>query len=640
MLELIRKNAQGIIIWFIVGLVILGLSSFILSSYIADNVKNYVAKVNDKEISKRDFQLAFNNYQQQLQQSLGENYSRFFNENFMRETVVNGLVNNELTSQLTIDAGFRAGSDQIYAELTKNPRFQDESGKFSVDRYEKLLKQIGYSKPGYEAEIAQFIAQKQFSSGVQQSAFVLEDSVKDFMRLEQQQRDIAYLNVSKAALLKSAEVSENEIQEYYDKNKSDFMTAEQVKLAYLELKVTDIAKSIEIDEDELRDYYNKNKATYTRDDLASAENRIRDIEKRVNKGESFEKLAREFSQDPGSAANGGDLGFFGKGVMAKEFEEAAFKLKVGEVSKPVKTQFGYHLIKLEEIGDKERHARHILIKPAKVTQSFDEVKNRILHDMQMIRAEKRFYVDVDKLDKLSYEFQDSLEPAAEQLGQKIQESPYISRAGDGQIWRNRDVLKAAFSESVFSEGLNSELIKLSDDHMLVLRLKEHKTSQQKTLDSVRKEIETRIKDNKAREQAGKLAAELLEKLKQGQPGNVLASSDKSVTFNEAGFIGRKPEHDDKKADKVTLQPEVRNEVFRMQKPADNTPSLATVSQKNGDVAVIILRAVRESAGNGQQLDAIKRHLKDAMAKADDKAMLEYMRSHSTIDLNKEQDEAQ
>jgi len=640
MLELIRKNAQGIIIWFIVGLVILGLSSFILSSYIADNVKNYVAKVNDKEISKRDFQIAFNNYQQQLQQSLGENYSRFFNEDFMRETVVSGLVNNELISQLTVDAGFRAGSDQIYTELTKNPRFQDESGKFSVERYEKLLKQIGYSKPGYEAEIAQFIAQKQFSSGVQQSAFVLEDSVKDFMRLEQQQRDIAYLNVSKTALLKSVEVSESEIQEYYDKNKPNFMTDEQVKLAYLELKVTDIAKSIEIDEDELRDYYNKNKATYTRDDLVSAENRIKDIEKRLKKGESFEKLAKEFSQDPGSAANGGDLGFFGKGVMAKEFEEAAFKLKVGEVSKPVKTQFGYHLIKLEEIGDKERHARHILIKPAKVTQSFDEVKNRILHDMQMIRAEKRFYEDADKLDKLSYEFQDSLEPAAEQIGQKIKESPYISRAGDGQIWRNRDVLKAAFSESVFSEALNSELIKLSDDHMLVLRLKEHKPAQQKTLDSVKKEIEIRIRDNKAREQASKLAAELLDKLKKGQSGSELSNSDKLVTLNDAGFIGRKPEYDDKSTSKVNLPSEVRNEIFRMKKPADNTPSLGKVSLKNGDVAVIILRAVRESSDDGKQLDAIKRHLKDEMAKADDKAMLEYMRSHSEIDLNKQQDEAQ
>ena len=640
MLELIRKNAQGIVIWIIVGLVILGLSSFILSSYMADNIKNYAAKVNDREISNREFQIAFNNYQQQLQQSLGENYSRYFNEDFMRESVINGLVNNELITQLTIDAGFRAGAAQIYAELANNPRFQDEKGKFSTDKYEKLLRQVGYSKTSYEADVAQSIVQRQFSGGVQSSAFVLEQTAKDYMRLEQQQRDVAYLNVSKSALLKNIQVTADEIKDYYEKNKQTFMSAEQIRLAYIELNIADIAKTIEIDDEELKAYYNQNKATYSTDDNGAAEKRIREIETRAKKGEAFDKLATEFSQDPGSAAKGGDLGFFAKGLMAKEFEEATFKLKVGEISKPVKTQFGYHLIKLEEIRGDERRARHVLIKPVKVTQTFSEVKNRILHDLQITRAEKHFYEDADKLDKLAYEFQDSLEPAAEQLAQKIKESPYITRAGDGKLWRNREVLDAAFSESVFKEGLNSGLIKLSDDHMLVLRLKDHKPAQQMSLESVTSQIEKTLKDNKIRELASTRADELLVKLREGKSHKELADSDNAVTWLSPGFIGRKPEFDEKKDAKMSIPPNLRLAVFSMPKPTENVPAYKSVSLNNGDTAVVVLRAVREKPDNGQQLEAVKRHLADAQAKTDDKAMLDYIRSHSKIDINKQKDDEQ
>ncbi len=633
MLELIRKNAQGIIIWIIVGFVILGLSSFILSSYIADNIKNYVAKVNDNEISNRDFQIAYNNYQQQLQQSLGENYTRFFNEDFMRETVITGLVNNALISQLVVDAGFRAGGDQVYAELVNNPNFKDEAGGFSVSRYEKLLQQIGYSKAAYEAEVAQLIAQQQLTSGIQQSAFVLEQNAKNLLLLEQQQRDISYLNISKASLLKNIEVTEEEITSYYEQNKKNYMTEEQVKLAYLEVNITDIAKSIEIDAEELRNHYNNNKAAYIKDDFVSAEKRIKEIQARIKKGEAFAKLASEYSQDPGSAANGGDLGFFGKGVMAAEFDEATFKLNVGEVSKPVKTQFGYHLIKLEEARDNERRARHILIKPEKVTPAFEIVKARILNDMQMTRAEKRFYENADKLDRLAYQFQDSLEPAAEQIGLKIKESPYITRAGGGQIWRNANVLRAAFSEAVLNEGLNSELIKLSDDHMLVIRLKDFKPATQKSLDAVRAQIKATVKDNKAREKADKLADGLIEKLNNQNAGEI-ADSDEAVTLRKVGFIGRTVKNDDKN-DNSSLPPELRKAVFSMPKPVGDKPSIDKIALGTGNVAVVLLRSIKQGSEDNQQLDAVERHLIDAKAKADNKALLEYMRSHSKIDYNKQ-----
>ncbi len=641
MLELIRKNAQGIVIWIIVGFVTLGLSSFMLSSYIGGDVKNYVAKVNDTEISKRDFQMAFNNYQQQLQQSLGENYSRFFNEESMRGTVVNGLVNNELMYQLTLDAGFRAGGNQILAEIEKNPNFKDAAGVFSSKLYEQKVRQIGFSKQGYEQELAQYLVQKQLNEGVTKTVFAMDSTAREFRRLEQQQRDIDYLIIKKARLFKTVAVSDDELKKYYNAHLKEFLTEEQIKLAYIELNLKAIAKSIEVDIDDVREYYNANEANYSKDDYVSAEKKIKRIEKRLKKGDSFEKLAKEFSQDPGSAANGGDLGFMAKGILEKPFEDALFALNKGQTSKPVRDKYGYHLIKLEGIRKAERRARHILIKPRKISQSFNDVKNRIRNDIQLTRAEKQFYDDADKLDRLSYEFQDSLEPAMEQLGQKIKQSPFITRKGGVQIWRNQDVLRVAFGESVFTEGLNSELIKLSEDHVLVLRVKEHKPARQKPFSLVKNQIKTRLRSEKAEKNTEELASKMLADSKAGKNLSSLSKSHDAVSMYNAGFVGRKAQFDAKKIKKITLSSELRNAAFRMVKPVDGKAGHKKVELANGDSAVIVLKAVRDTNGDDKnQRDSIKRSLTEIYAKANSTAILDYKRTHSEVEIVKQEESTQ
>lgn len=641
MLELIRKNAQGIVIWIIVGFVTLGLSSFMLSSYIGGDVKNYIAKVNDTEISKRDFQMAFNNYQQQLQQSLGENYSRFFNEESMRGTVVNGLVNNELMYQLTLDAGFRAGGNQILAEIEKNPRFKDAAGVFSSKLYEQRVRQIGLSKQGYEQELAQYLVQKQLNEGVTKTTFALDSTAREFHRLEHQQRDIDYLIIKKARLLKTVTVSDDGLKKYYNAHLKEFLTEEQIKLAYIELNLKAIAKSIEVDIDDVREYYNANKANYRKDDYAFAEKKIKQIEKRLKKGGSFEKLAKEFSQDPGSAANGGDLGFMAKGILEKAFEDALFALNKGQTSKPVRDKYGYHLIKLEEIRKAERRARHILIKPRKISQSFNDVKNRIRDGIQLTRAEKQFYEDADKLDRLSYEFQDSLEPAMEQLGQKIKQSPFITRKGGGQIWRNQDVLSAAFGESVLKEGLNSELIKLSDDHVLVLRVKEYRSAEQKPLSAVKNQIKTRLHSEMAEKQAAELADKIFADSKTGKSLSSLSKSNNAVSMHSAGFIGRKAQFDAKRTKKIVISSELRNAAFRMAKPVEGKAVHKKIDLANGDSAVIVLKAVRDTSDDDKnQLDSIKRSLADIYAKANSKAILDYKRTHSEVKIVKQEENTQ
>jgi peptidyl-prolyl cis-trans isomerase D len=644
MLQLIRDKAQGIIIWIIVGLVILALSSFILNSYLGSSVKNYVAKVNDQEISDREYQMAFNNYQQQLRQALGDNFGKFFNEKMMRQNVVSGLITNALMQQLTTDAGFRTSPQQIAKQIENNPAFK-EDGKFSDTRYQQTLARVGYSPARFEAEVAHSQAQKQFEDGLSDSAFVLKSDVDEYLRLSQQQRDVGYLLVKMAEIRKGVTISDADIKQYYDAHLSDFMTDEQVKVSYLELNMQDLAKSIKVDDAELKAYYKDHQASYTRDDFASAEKKIDELAARIKKGEDFAKLAKEYSQDPGSAIKGGDLGFFSRGMMVKPFEDAAFKLKVGEVSKPVRTQYGYHLIKLEAIrnqGKEERRVRHILIKPGKITKPYDEVKDQIKLAVQMKHAESIFYQDADKLDRLSYEYQDSLDPAAEQLGLKIQESPFFSRSGGPQIWHNPDVIKAAFSDDVLKGGLNSELIKLSDDHMLVLRLKEHKPAAQKPLTEVKQQIEERLKNDKASEQAAALADKLAKEIQAGSKPDKLASENSAVSWYDVGFIGRQAQYDADKNSKDKISAEIRKQVFLLAKP-EAKPVVVSNKLADGDAAVIELRAVRDNPAmndKAKQEEAIQRQMLQAEAEVQKRLVLEHKRANSKIDINKQQDSDQ
>lgn len=635
MLQLIRDHAQGIIIWIIVGFLILGLSSFILSSYLGGGAKNYVARVNDVEISNREYQIAFNNRQAQLQQQLGENFARFFNETMMRNVVVNSLVNNELLNQLSQEAGMKVGATQIENELSKIPALQDESGKFSKQKYDRLVAQIGYSPEGYAREEARRLANQQLLSGISQSSFVLPATVSDFEALARQQRQVALLVLDKSVIARDMPVSDEEAQAYYQQHASEFMTDEQVKVAYIQLDLKDLIKKQEVDEDEIRDFYNKNKARYQKDDFAPALTKIQKIAKRLKAGESFDKLAKEFSEDAGSAKNGGELGFFGKGLMDKPFEDAVYKLKKGQISQPVKSRFGYHLIQLEEIDGDKRRARHILIKPVKVTTPYSEIESTIKRELQTQKAERIFYEQQAKLENLTYEHQDSLEPAADALSVPIQTSPYFSRAGGAQIFRNPEVIKEAFSSEVLEDDLNSQPVKLSDDHLIVLRLSDHKPAMQKPFAEVKSAVEAKVKQDKATTELEKRLTESFAKLKKGESAAELAKQSADSTFIESGFIGRQSRLDAGKQESPLLSPEVRKAVFSMAKPAKDKPVYYQQILNNGNGVIIQLLGLRENPQQETQaaLQSMQDQLSKARGESDTEAVFNYMREHSQIDIN-------
>ncbi len=651
MLQLIRENAQGIVIWVIVGFIILGLSSFILSSYLGGNVKTYVAKVNDTEISDRQFRIAFNNRQAQLQQQLGENFSRFFNESMLRNSVITGLVNNELLSQLAYDAGFRVGPDQVQKELAKVALFQDENGRFSNQKFASFVEQYGYSVKGYALEESQRLANKQLLDGISNSALILRSDLTEYQKLNRQQRNVGLLTINKSEIAKALSVSDEEVKAYFESHTADFMTDEQVKVDYLEFSLKSLADEQEIDITEVEDFYEKNKGRYTisgereashilikldeKTDDKAALAKLAVIQAKINSGASFADLAKENSDDKFSAKKGGKFGRVNQEQGGNQaFNNALFALQnEGDVSNPVRSEFGYHLIKLDKIY------------PGKV-KPFDEVKEALERELKGQKAERIFYEGQSKLENLTYQYQDSLEPAAEEIGIKIKTSPLFSRRGGAQIFRNQEVLKEAFSEEVLQESLNSPMIKLSDDHVIVLRLKEHKPAKPKTFEQVKSLVENKLKQEKAAQLVAELATAKLEKLNAGTKADELVDA-KKITWQDYGFISRQAKDDevkskDDKSAKQTIRAEARRAAFSMQSPTAEKPSIHSLTAGNGDGLLIVLHEVRDNpkAEEASVTEAMHKQLSQTIGAAESESVVNFMRSKSDVDINTTLNEAQ
>ncbi len=601
MLQSIRDRAQGIAVWLIVGLIIITFALFGLSSYLSGASKSVVASVNGEEITESDFIREYQNYQQRLQQILGKNYRpEMFQESVMKQRVLDGMIDRELISQSLEDDKFYVSPRLLVTALKKIEAFQDESGQFSSERYLQVLKSQRIRPELFEMQMMQDLANDYLRSGLERSAFVTARQAEQIEVLQKQQRRIGYFVLAAADYRKAITLSDDEIQAYYDKHKDEFRTPEKVSVDYVELKLEDVAKQIDIDDADIRAYYESHKSNYMtagekrrvrhilvlvddKTDDAAAKARAEEILARLQKGENFETLARKESQDPGSAAQGGDLGLIGKGIMDKAFEDAAFALELNALSAPVRSKFGYHIIRVDEI------------QPQKV-KPLAEVRDQIRRELQLEQAEERFYQDVDTLNNLSYEVPDTLEPIVDELGLKIKQSPLMSRGGGAGIFADRKLINAVFHDEVLNQGKNSEMIELSDTHMVVLRLREHQPSKPQTLEQIKPMITARLKNEKAMEQIRKDAEAALEKIKAGENPQAVATAHKQA-WTDSVLVSRQPGKEDK------LNPAIRKDVFSMARPEAGKPVYGMTFLPGGDIAIVALQEV--IAGNSVDAAALK-----------------------------------
>jgi len=589
MLQAIRDRAQGIFAWVMLILVGVPFALWGIQNYLDSGKEQPLAIVGDRDIFEREVNQA---YQQNLANLVG---LAELDEKQLKHEALEKLIRDEVIAQ-NAEAKNLAVSDSAARDFIQTLPYFQTDGRFDKEKYKIMLSSQGLSSAQFVAQVKRALLMEQYQRGLLDSAFVTPNQVASLFRLRNQEREIEYLTLP--LKMSNRAISDAEIDDYYRKNLSAYQNPERVSIEYITVRLDDIAKEIQVTEDDLRNLYEEQKASFTSEERRkvshilvavdseggetaeqAALSKINQIQDRLSKGEDFAKVAKETSDDPLSAQNGGDLGFIAKGAMEQNFADAAFALKQGELSKPVKTSFGYHLIKVTELS------------PAKI-KPFDEVKDELLKTFQRNAAENKFYEQGQKLTELSYEHPDSLEPAAKALNLNIESTGYFTReAGEG-IAAEPAVRTAAFSDDVLS-GRNSDPVELGTEKAIVLRVKDHQPASDKPLAEVKEEIVGKLRAEDAKREARKQAEEMLHQIQQGASLPDLAKGHGLAVSKEPAL----------RRDAKNVSPALADAVFKTARPAAGQPAVSTVELENGDQIVFRLIAVKDGASQGDPKEA-------------------------------------
>jgi peptidyl-prolyl cis-trans isomerase D len=582
MLEILREKARGVIAWIIVLFIAVAFAFFGLGDYfLQSGSSETAAKVDDQKISWK----AVDN----IYRRVSPQYANQVDEKTLRNQILMQLIRRLALIKEIKTAGFRVADDQVAAILVNIPAFQVE-GQFSKEQYLKTLAEANYSEIGFRQELLQDALLGQLEQGILQSSFTTQAELKSTVALVDQKRDFGYVIVPAKKYKKDIKVSPEQIKAYYKQHKANFVKPEQVVLEYVELSLSELTKEIKPTKEDVFAFYKAHEAAFTTPERVHAKHiliaapegdaaadqkakaKIQEISQALKQGADFSVVAKNSSSDVGSAKNGGDLGWFVRGQMVPEFEKAAFALtKPGSLSEPIRTQFGYHLIQLVEHKASEN-------------RPFDKVKNLVEAQLKREKAEVLFAEKAEVLAKLGFE-QPSLEPITKELDLKQQETAPFSREGGTGIASNPELVKMAFNESFLKAKHNSEPIRLSEDKLVVVRVKNHQPAVQQTLAEAQAQVSDVLALEAMRQQAKAVGEGLLKKIQQGaKPVEVAHQQDlnwqiKTHVIRSATAPNR----------------EIISAVFQIpeQDPASKTASFNGFSLPNGDYLVLALNKVHQ-----------------------------------------------
>ena len=584
MLQNIRDNSQGWIAKTIIGVIValMALTGFD-AIFKATTHNNEAAKVNGEQISQNELSQAVDMQRRQLMQQLGKDFdASLLDEKMLRESALKGLIDRKLLLQGAESAKFAFSEAALDQVILQTPEFQVD-GKFSPERFDQVIRQLGYSRLQFRQMLAQEMLIGQLRAGVAGSGFVTDAQVLAFARLEKQTRDFASLNIK--ADPAAVKLTDDEIKAYYDEHAKEFMTPDQVVIDYLELKKSSFFDQVSVKDEDLQAAYQKETANLSEQRRAAhilievndktteaqAKAKIEEIQARLAKGDKFEALAKEFSQDPGSANNGGDLGYAGPGVYDPAFEKALYSLAKDQVSAPVRTDFGFHLIKLLGVEAPE-------------VPTFASLKDKLTRELKAQQVEQRFVEATKQLEDSSFEASDLAQPAQD-LKLTVHTSKPFGREGGEGVTANRAVVTAAFSPEVLDEGANSTAIELDPETVIVLRAKEHLKPAQLPLESVAGPIREQLTKEHASAAAKTKADELIASLRAGK-----TPLDKAIdgqNWKVTAGATRAQEG---------VDPTVLQALFRMPKPvAKDKPAFSSVTLPDGSLMIVRLNSVNEAA---------------------------------------------
>ncbi|WP_223415007.1 MULTISPECIES: SurA N-terminal domain-containing protein [unclassified Pseudomonas] len=584
MLQNIRDNSQGWIAKTIIGVIValMALTGFD-AIFQATTHRNDAAKVNGEEISQNELSQAVDMQRRQLMQQLGKDFdASLLDEKMLRESALKGLIDRKLLLQGAENSKFAFSEAALDQVILQTPEFQVD-GKFSSERFDQVIRQLGYSRMQFRQMLAQEMLIGQLRAGLAGSGFVTDAQVLAFARLEKQTRDFATLNVK--ADPAAVKLTDDEVKAYYDEHAKEFMTPDQVIIDYLELKKSSFFDQVAVKDEDLQAAYQKEIANLSEQRRAAhilievngkvteaqAKAKIEEVQARLAKGEKFEALAKEFSQDPGSANNGGDLGYAGPGVYDPAFETALYALAKDQVSAPVRTDFGFHLIKLLGVEAPE-------------VPTLASLKDKLTKELKTQQVEQRFVEATKQLEDSSFESSDLVQPAQDLKLTVHTSKPFGREGGDG-VAANRAVIAAAFSPEVLDEGANSTAIELDPETVIVLRAKEHLKPAQLPLESVSAAIRGQLAKEHASAAAKTKADELIAGLREGK-----TPLDKAIdgqSWKVTAAVNRAQEG---------IDPTVLQALFRMPKPvAKDKPTFSSVTLADGSLVIVRLNGVNEAA---------------------------------------------
>lgn len=630
MLQAIRDRVTGVIAIFVLGLLAVPFLFFGMESYMRAVPQDAVAVVGDEEISTSEFQTAFARHRADLRRELGDDYDDIAtNQPEYRREFLEEMIDEVLLRQYARDLGLRI-ADRTVAEIIRGiPAFQVD-GQFSPDMYQQALRARGDTPGSFERELRDDVLTRLVPGALSETVVVTESEIDRLISLQNQTRQVSMVEIPAADFVDVVEVTEADVEAYYENNLQAFTADEQVRLAYVELQAEDLLEDATLEEEELRRRYEAARQRYLTPearnashiliergperDEAAARALAEDLHERVQAGESFEELAAEYSDDPGSNEQGGDLGWIEPDDMIAGFEDALYAIDApGDVTEPVQTRFGWHIIRLDEIRPPEG-------------MSFEEARSEILAEY-IEREREELYIELSErmVDQI-YADDTSLQPVVDELGLEIHYTEPFTRAGGEGIAAESEVVEAAFSDLVLLDGAVSDPIEIGRNHMVAVQVEEHFPAEPLPLEEVADEIRQRLIDERTAGLARERAREIADAV--GEDGGELetvAEGEGLELISET--VGRND---------FQLGPAFVTELFRLPRPGE-TPSVHVLPKQDSH-AVVRLESVTDGnpalAGDSERR-MIAQQIRFSRMSQEIYGLIEWLRDDTRIDIVEE-----
>jgi len=605
MLSAIRNKSKGWVAYLIVGLITVPFALFGIQDYVSRSANNSIATVDGEDIDINIYYQELNSQQRNLQQQLGAAYTQEIDD-AIKQTLIESMINEKLIENYANSLDIVTLDDEVKSVIELNQAFSVD-GEFSQDRYTQLLRLNSYSPAGYELAQLKSLTREQIKRNLSGSAFMSSIQIDQLNDLASQQREISYIALNTKNYLDQVSVSEDQILDYFNENRSSFIEGRKVKVDFVELTLGSMDEPESPTNDDLQNLYDDNADLYTNLErrraqhiLVESEELANDLLEQINQGADFAELAKANSEDSSSSEEGGDLGFFEKELMGAEFDEAAFAMNIGDVSDVVATDYGYfHIIKLTDIE-------------AETIQAFDEVEEQLAALYIKNAKEKMLFSSLEEFINLSYE--ESLDMVADQFSLELQSSDYFA---NGSSQYDAKFVASAFSPSVIDDGENSEVMEINSEKFVVLALSDLQSERERDLSEVEDQIESALKTANAKEVIEDIAESIVSALSSGdeQTANNLISENNLEWISE-GWISRASElpYDVTFKSFTLSKPEEGRNTYSAQsanqltslvidlsgvripdEDADNGISALYLSQENNEMFVTLIRQLREGA---------------------------------------------